>query len=118
MHQQALRVLGIAVIPLMRVEVTRLAQLESADEKLAYYRSGNVVLLGFLGSLDPPRNGVKAAIQKCREAGVQVVMITGDQVNTAAAVGKQIDLIESVMSFTLEHACLYVPISEGRVFLV
>ncbi|UKK00508.1 cation ATPase [Theileria orientalis] len=55
---------------------------------------GRVVLLGITGSFDPPRPGVRDAIETCRSAGVRVIMITGDQKTTAVAIGKQIGITE------------------------
>lgn len=44
---------------------------------------------------DPPRPEVAAAIQRCREAGIKVIMVTGDHPETAIAIGKQIGLLFS-----------------------
>ncbi|KJF26997.1 haloacid dehalogenase [Clostridium aceticum] len=51
------------------------------------------VFLGFVGMEDPPREGVKESIKKCLKAGVRVVMITGDHMKTASAIGKQLGLL-------------------------
>ena len=48
--------------------------------------------LGLVGMEDPPRKGVKQAVRVCRKAGIRVVMITGDQPPTAAAIAGQIGL--------------------------
>lgn len=57
-------------------------------------REGSVPLcfLGLVGMEDPPRKGVKQAVRVCRKAGIRVVMITGDQPATAAAIARQIGL--------------------------
>lgn len=49
--------------------------------------------LSLIAILDPPRAEVKASLEFCRKAGIQVVMLTGDSLETAAAVGKEIGLI-------------------------
>ncbi len=48
--------------------------------------------LGLVGMIDPPRADVPGAIQECLEAGVEVVMITGDQAETAKAIARRIGL--------------------------
>lgn len=52
----------------------------------------NLIFLGLQGMIDPPRPEVIAAVQKCRQAGVAVKMITGDHVLTGSAVARQIGL--------------------------
>ena len=53
----------------------------------------NFVFMGLVGMEDPPREGVKESIKKCHRAGIKVVMITGDNKNTAAALGRQLGLL-------------------------
>ena len=53
-----------------------------------------MVFLGLVALYDPPRQGVKEAIQKCRDAGIKTIMITGDNELTAMAIAKEVDLIE------------------------
>ncbi|MCS6925843.1 MAG: HAD-IC family P-type ATPase, partial [Candidatus Binatia bacterium] len=49
-------------------------------------------LLGLVGMIDPPRAEAIAAVQKCRTAGITVKMITGDHVETARAVARQLGI--------------------------
>lgn len=51
-----------------------------------------MLLVGLVGMLDPAREGVRDAVRSCRDAGVRVVMITGDHALTGAAVARQIEL--------------------------
>jgi Ca2+-transporting ATPase len=52
------------------------------------------VFVGIMSMIDPPRNEVKDAIAICKNAGIRVVMITGDHKLTATAVGKELKLID------------------------
>jgi Ca2+-transporting ATPase len=55
----------------------------------------DLIFAGLTGMIDPPREEVKAAIKECRVAGIQPVMITGDHPETAAAIAKQIGILDS-----------------------
>lgn len=70
----------------------------------AYKESGkmekDLVFLGLMGMIDPPRKGVKKAIRDCRTAGIRVVMITGDNQHTAAAIGQELGFRPHVITGT------------------
>lgn len=51
-----------------------------------------LTFLGLVGMIDPPRPGVKEAIEACRDAGIRVVMITGDHALTATAIARELGL--------------------------
>lgn len=55
----------------------------------------NLCFLGLIGFLDPPRTDVKQAIQTYKDAGINVVMITGDHPSTARKIAEEIDLLTS-----------------------
>jgi len=62
--------------------------------------NGHLTLLGMVGMIDPPRPDAVAAVAQCHSAGIRVKMITGDHVQTASAIGRQIGLenAEQVLS--------------------
>ena len=53
-----------------------------------------LVFAGFVAIRDPLRDDVKDAVAQCRQAGIEVKMITGDNVETARAIGYEIGLID------------------------
>lgn len=66
--------------------------------------ASQLVLIGIIGMLDPPREEVKEAIAKAKSAGIKVIMATGDHRNTALAIAKEIGLAnEKEKTFTGEE---------------
>ena len=55
---------------------------------------GGFALLGLVGMLDPPRKEAVEAVAACRRAGITIKMITGDHAATAAAIGRQLGLLD------------------------
>ena len=54
----------------------------------------DLVFTGFIGIEDPLRTDVKAAIDLCRQAGITVKILTGDNINTARAIAKQLGIVK------------------------
>ncbi len=79
MAGEGLRVLGLAV--------------KEADEEAEPYTE--LTLLGLIGLLDPPREGVSSAVGECQDAGIRVVMVTGDHPETARQVAGSVGIGET-----------------------
>ncbi|MBB5638392.1 Ca2+-transporting ATPase [Pedobacter cryoconitis] len=66
-----------------------------ADDSLNVHNYlDDLVYIGMVGFLDPPRKDIKAAILSCRNAGIKVVMITGDHPQTALNIARKVGLID------------------------
>ena len=83
MSEMALRTLGAAFKPVNGIVEP------SEMEK-------NLILIGVVGMMDPPRAEVKDAIRKAKEAGITTVMITGDHKKTAFAIAKELDIADNI----------------------
>jgi P-type Ca2+ transporter type 2A len=83
---------GLRVIALASVEdVTSNPLLKKAKTTKEYLDlEQNLTFLGLVGMLDPPRPEVAGSIRKCKEAGIRVIVITGDNRNTAETICRQI----------------------------
>ena len=55
----------------------------------------NMVFIGLIGMMDPPRDTVPNAILTCQKCGIKPIMITGDSINTARAIAKEVGIIDS-----------------------
>ncbi|MCY2686710.1 cation-translocating P-type ATPase [Salinimicrobium sp. TH3] len=82
MAEDGLRVLGFAY-----KKINDLPTGEEAEDFLH-----ELVFVGLLGFLDPPRKEVTAAIETCKAAGIKVVMVTGDHPGTATNVGREVKI--------------------------
>ncbi|MGH6845330.1 MAG: HAD-IC family P-type ATPase, partial [Methylocella sp.] len=80
---QGERVLALAWLPDPRLKA---GSLNAAD------LPKNLVLLGLIGLLDPPRKEAIEAVKECHAGGIRVTMITGDHKITAAAIAKMLDI--------------------------
>lgn len=54
----------------------------------------NMIFIGLIGMMDPPRESVSGAISICHKAGLKPIMITGDSINTAVAIAKSVHIID------------------------
>lgn len=83
----------------------------------------DLVFIGLVGMIDPPRKEVKDSIEKAKAAGVTTIMITGDHGNTAFAIAKELGIAEDISQVTtgkdinsISYEDLESHISEYRVF--
>lgn len=79
--EDALRVIGAAY-----------KQVEHVDT--SFETENDLIFVGLVGMIDPPREEAKDAINVCKKAGIQVKMITGDHKITATAIGRQLGIVE------------------------
>ncbi len=83
MADEALRVLAIAYLDIPSLP----SKIDSENiEK-------NLIFIGLIGMIDPPREGVKEAVTTCKKAGIKTVMITGDHIITAKAIAKDLGIL-------------------------
>lgn len=84
MSQEALRVLSFAF-----------KQYNSRDTDIDYLEE-NLIFIGLVGMIDPPRAEVKDSITECKKAGIRTVMITGDHKDTAFAIAKELGIATEI----------------------
>ncbi len=79
---KAMRVLGLAY-----------KEVNKGVNEIHEKDTSELIFVGLVGMTDPPRKEVKEAIAKTKEAGIRVIIVTGDHKNTAIAVAKEIGLV-------------------------
>ena len=84
MAQKALRVIAVAYKDLDTLP----SKIDSKNIE------NNLTFVGLIGMIDPPREGVKEAVQVCKNSGIKTVMITGDHLETAKAIAKDLGILE------------------------
>jgi Ca2+-transporting ATPase len=93
MANQALRVLGMAYRELP-------SNFSSYDEENL---EKELVFVGFMGMIDPPREEAKDAVKLCEKARIRVVMITGDHKLTAVTIAKELGILKTELALTGEE---------------
>ena len=84
MAEKALRVIAVAYSDIKELPST----IDKNIEK-------DLVFCGLIGMIDPPREGVKEAVETCRNAGIKTVMITGDHIITAKAIATELGILKT-----------------------
>ncbi len=84
MAKEALRVLAVGY-----KELDHMPQKQEMKEL-----ENNLIFIGMVGMIDPPRQEAKLAVEKCKKAGIKTVMITGDHKITAIAIAKALGILE------------------------
>ena len=84
MANNALRVIGVSYLDIEKLP-------DKIDESNI---EKDMVFVGLIGMIDPPREGVKEAIKTCFRAGIKTVMITGDHIATAKAIAKDLGILK------------------------
>ena len=82
--KNALRILGFAYKKLDYIPKD-IKELEKEENNLSF--------AGILGMIDPPRESVKKSVELCKNAGIRPIMITGDSIDTATAIAKNVGII-------------------------
>ena len=86
LSNKSLRVLGFAYKEINEIP-------KSTDEVIE--EENNLIFVGLLGMIDPPRKTVKQSVEMCKIAGIKPIMITGDSLNTAIAIAKDVGILSN-----------------------
>lgn len=99
--KQALRVLGFAY----------------KDNAIKTNAESEMIFIGLQAMIDPPREEVKESIKECQMAGIRVIMITGDQINTAQAIASRLGITgKAITGLDLDTLNLNKEIKDINIF--
>ncbi len=90
MSEEALRLLALGYKVIDKKKSYKINEVEN-----------DLVFVGLVGMIDPPRDSVKKSIQTCLKAGIKPIMITGDGINTAIAIAKEVGIYKAT-DFAIE----------------
>ncbi len=80
----------------LRVIAVGYKDVDSLPSKIeSNYIENDLIFTGLIGMIDPPREGVKEAIETCKRAGIKTVMITGDHITTANAIATELGILKN-----------------------
>jgi len=87
------RVLGFCMAMLPKAEWQSIEFEGDNDSNCNFPMNGGLTYVGMMSMIDPPRPGVPEAVRSCQEAGIRVIMVTGDHPLTAQAIAKKVGII-------------------------
>ena len=79
----------------MANDALRVLAVAYKDTKDRNEKIDDLIFVGLIGIIDPPREGVKEAVECCKNAGIKTVMITGDQLATAKAIANELGILKN-----------------------
>ncbi len=88
MASEALRVLAVAY------QLIEPEEIDAFKEALEYGHEADLVFVGLVGMMDPPRAEVPEAVARCKRAGIRVIMATGDHKVTGAAIARDVGILD------------------------
>ncbi|KAI7855486.1 Ca-transporting ATPase [Circinella umbellata] len=87
--------LSLRCIGLAKIDNVNVSSFDLREQSSFIKYETNMTFLGLVGMMDPPRPEVAASIEKCKTAGIRVIIITGDNKDTAEAIGRNIGVFEA-----------------------
>ena len=96
------RVLGFAKLHLPRKDFPADFQFDISASTKFNFVLDDLTFIGLISLIDPPKDAVPMAVKKCRSSGIKVIMVTGDQPPTAAAIAKQVNIIPADMKTNID----------------
>lgn len=109
MASEALRVLGLAY------QIIAPEEVEAFKEALEYGHEADLVFVGLVGMMDPPRPEVPEAVERCKRAGIRVMMATGDHKVTGTAIARQVGILEGAAEGRVLTGQELTPLSDAEL---